>query len=102
MRKAALHAIFLDLHNSYDSLDSSRCLGILEGYGVVPRSFRLLQQYRTRLKRVAQAGGYYRAPFYGEIGVNQFDPLSPTIFNMLVDAVVCHWQFLLVTDRKGV
>ena len=40
---------------------------------------------------VARAGGYYRAAFQGERGVTQGDPLSPTIFNVVVDAVVCNW-----------
>ena len=30
--------IFLDLHKAYDALDRSRCLEILEGYGVGPPS----------------------------------------------------------------
>ena len=34
MREAVLHAIFLDLHKAYDSLDKSRCLDILDGYVV--------------------------------------------------------------------
>ena len=42
LREEVLHAIFLGLHKSYDALDRSRCLGILEGYGMGPRSLRLL------------------------------------------------------------
>ena len=34
---------------------------------------------------VAQAGGYYGTDFRGERGVMQGDPLSPIIFNMVVD-----------------
>ena len=33
------------------------------------------------------AGCYNTEPFCGEIGVNQGYPLSPTIFNVVVDAV---------------
>ena len=36
-------------------------------------------------------GGYYGTGFKGERGVTQGDPLSPTIFNLVVDAVVHHW-----------
>ena len=56
-----------------------------------PRSLRLLQLYWARLRMVVRAGGYYSAPFRGEIGVTQGDPLSPTIFNVVVYTVVRHW-----------
>ena len=36
MRKEVLYVIFLDLTKVYDALDRSRCLEILEGYGVGP------------------------------------------------------------------
>ena len=91
MRGAVLHAIFLDLHKAYNVLDSSRCLGILEGYGVRLRSLCLLLQYWERLRILARAGGYYGAPFHGERGVTQGNPLLPTIFNVVVDAVVFQW-----------
>ena len=75
----------------YDALDRSRCLEILEGYGVGPNARRLMTNYWRRLTMVARAGGYYGTAFGGEIGVTQGYPLSPTIFNVLVDAVVRHW-----------
>ena len=36
LREEVLYVIILDLHKSYDALDRSRCLEILEGYGVGP------------------------------------------------------------------
>ena len=86
-----LYVIFLDLHKAYDTLDRSRCLEILEGYGIGPRDRGLLQNYWRRLTMVARAGGYYGTDFWGERGVTQGDPLYPTIFNVVVDAVVRHW-----------
>ena len=45
---------------------------------------------------VAKSGGYYGAEFTGAWGVTQGDSLSPTIFNVLVDAVVRHWVSVMV------
>ena len=59
LRESVLHAIFLDLHKSYDDLDRSRCLYILDGYGVGHRSLRLLCRYWEKLRMVEQAGEYY-------------------------------------------
>ena len=80
--------IFLDLTKVYDALDRSRCLVILEGYGVGPSARRLLKTYWCRLTKVARAGRYYGEAFKRASGVMQGDPLSPTIFNVVVDAVV--------------
>ena len=91
MREEVLYEIFLDLHKAYDALDRDRCLDILAAYGVGPWAIRLLRRYWNRHMMVARAGGYYCAPFKGFRGVTQGDPLSPTIFNVVVDAVLCHW-----------
>ena len=72
----------------HDALDRSRCLDILEGYGVGPGARRLLSNYWRRLTMAARAGEYYGTAFGGERGVTQGDPLSPTLFNVVVDAVV--------------
>ena len=52
---------------------------------------------------VAWAGSYYEKGFKGERGVTQGDPLSPTIFNVVVDAVVRHWIQLATheAERRG-
>ena len=57
MREEVLYMIFLDLTKAYDTLDRSRCLEILEGYGVGPSARRLLNTYLRRLTMVARAGG---------------------------------------------
>ena len=50
---------------------------------------------------VPQAGGYYRARFHREIGVTQVDPLSPPIFNVVVDLVVFPWESLVAAREGG-
>ena len=100
-REAVLHEIFLDLHKAYDALDRSRCLDILEGCGMGNRSLRLLCRYWERLNMVAWVGGYYAEPFHGERGITQFNPLSPTTSNVVVEAVVRHWEFLVEEQEGG-
>ena len=49
---------------------------------------------------VARAGGYYGAAFQGACEVTQGDPLSPTILNVVVDAVVRHWVTVMVESAE--
>ena len=71
MRYEFLHTILIDLHKVYEALDRSRCLGILEGYGVGIRALRLPCRYWEMLQMVAQEGGYYVKNFRGERSVIQ-------------------------------
>ena len=98
MKEEVLYVIFLDLTKAYDALDKSRTLEILKGYGVGERVRRLLTVYWERTTMVARAGSYYGKGFKGERGVTQGNPLSPTIFNMVVDAVVRHWLQLATQE----
>ena len=50
---------------------------------------------------VARAGGYYGTSFKGERRVTQGDLLSPTIFNVVVDAVVRHWVTGVIADAEA-
>ena len=92
--------IFLDLHKAYSALDSSRCLEILEGCVVGSRARILLMEYWGKMTMLAQAGGYYGDTFKGARGVTQGDPLSPTIFNVVVDAVLCHWVTMALEEAE--
>ena len=52
---------------------------------------------------MARARGYYRESFKGAWGVKHVEPLSPTIFNAVVDEVVRHWvtMALAKAEKRG-
>ena len=49
---------------------------------------------------VAKAVGYFGSAFQGSRGVTQGDPLSPTIFNLVVDVVVLNWFTVMVESAE--
>ena len=63
----------------------------------------MIREYWERTTMVAREGSYYGKGFKGARGVTQGDPLSLTIFNVVVDAVVRHWLTIVVqeAERRG-
>ena len=57
MKETVLHAIFLDLPKAYNALDRDRCLDILVGYGVGPRTLRILRTYWFQIQMATNVGG---------------------------------------------
>ena len=96
MQKAActnktLYQVFLDLTKAYDTVDRERVLEILEQYGIGPNIIRLLRRYWSNNTLVPKQSGFFGEPFAAERGVTQGDIISPTIFNIIVDAVLRIW-----------
>ena len=101
MRETVLHSIFLNLRNSYKALDRDRCMYILVGYRVGPRTLRILRTYWFRIHIAEKAGGHYKPVFQSQRGVTQGEPLSPTIFNVVVDAIIWHWVKVVGGTQEG-
>ena len=101
MREKVLHSIFLDLCKSYDALYIYHCLNILAGYGVVTRTLRILRTYCDHIQMAAKAGGHYGHILKRHRGVTQGIPLSPTVFNVVVDAVILNWVTVVGGTQEG-
>lgn len=100
IRQVPLYEIFLDLRKAYDTLDRDRTLQILEGYGVGPRALGLLRSSWQRQTVVARQGRYYGEPFPATRGVTQGDIISPTIFNIVCDAIIRQWINTVSDDGR--
>ena len=99
MRYAVLNEIFLYLQKVYYSLDRDWCLGIPEGYRMIPRAIWLLQTYSGRIAMVEKDGGYHGPTSKGFHRVTQRDPLFPTILNSVVNAVMRHWEMVVAEEE---
>ena len=87
---------------NFFSLVCNRSLNILVKYVVGPQVIRLLRKYWYQLNMVAQAGGVYGTPFKVFCRVTQGCPLSPTISNVVVDAVLLYWVTVVVSMEEAV
>ena len=85
------YQIFLDLTKAYDTIDRSRMIDVLRGYGVGNNTINFLRANWRDDKCVPRRSGFYGEAFRQERGVRQGDGLSPVIFNVAVDAVVRAW-----------
>ena len=99
MREEVLYKVFLEMRKAYVTLNHDRCMDIILGYGVGLRAERILRYYWDHLYMLAIAGLYYGTPFKVPQGVNHRDPISPTIFNMVFGAVICHWLMLVAGEE---
>ena len=48
-----------------------------------------------------RAGGYFGLPFKRYRGMTQVSPLHPTLFNVVVYAVICHWLMVAAPIKAG-
>ncbi len=92
------YGVFLDLRKAFNAMDWERCIMLLEGYGAGPLMIRLICGYWRNAIMVCRAAGYYGTAFKASHSVTQGGPLSATLFNIVVDAVVWEWMRQLEQD----
>ena len=74
-------------------------LGDSQGLGVGEKALRLIARFWRDAELVCRASGYYGRRFRARPGITQGGPLSPTIFNLMVDAIVREWAMVLQAEH---
>ena len=72
----------------------------MDGYGVGTQARRLLHTYWRILTMVVRARGYYGTALQGARRVTHGYPPSPTIFNVVANAVLRHWVTGVIGDTE--
>ena len=83
-----LFKVLLDVQKAYDSLDRGWCMDILRGYGMVHNKACLNTHHWDNLILFPKAKRFLWTHFVTGRGITRGDPVSPMIFNIVVDTVV--------------
>jgi hypothetical protein len=84
-----LFQIFLDLSKAYDNLDHRWIMLLLEAYGVGAHTRSIIDALWEHKLMVPKSGDCFGNPFHPTRGVRQGDIISPIVFNIAVDTVLC-------------
>lgn len=82
-----VYQVLIDLKKAYDSVDRQRVLEIMEKYGVGIWMRWIMENFWTNKRMELHQGRCYGEILTPTQGVTQGDTISPTIFNIVVDAV---------------
>ena len=91
LRQTPLFGVFIDLKKAHNAMDMERCIQILNGYEAGERAMGLIRNFWDQASFVCRTQGRYGRTFKAGRGVTQGGPLSPKIFNVMVDAIVREW-----------
>ena len=83
-----LYQVFLDLTKAYNTVARDCLFLLLEDYGLGPRWRAVLQATWTDSVLVPKKGGRYGQMIFTSRGVRQGDIISPTLFNIIIDAIL--------------
>jgi hypothetical protein len=80
--------LFLDIQKAFDSVWRAGLLWQAWQKGLRGRLFRVLAQMLDSTPCMVQHGAALSSPVYPDLGTEQGDPLSPTLFNLFSNAVL--------------
>lgn len=93
--------VFLDLTKAYDTMDRTGLMKLLQEYGLGTRSLRILEGTWMNSGMVPKRGGCFGHFIKTKRGVRQGDIISPTLFNLIVNSIICKEQYLRQHSLTG-
>ena len=88
-RKQATLAAFLDVKSAYDRVWRTGLWHQLFTCGVRGRAWRMLRAMYAGMERSALVDGQRTSPFPVDVGVSQGSVLSPFLYSVFIDGLVC-------------
>lgn len=95
-RKVWCH-VFLDFSKACDALDRARLLDLLRACGIGPNIVRILEMFWATHAAHPRQAGCHGTPVAVNRGVTQGEVVSPTLFNIVINAIIRHWRHQFVT-----
>ena len=83
-----VYSIFIDIQAAYDSVDREKVIQILGKHGVGETERNILISYWSQMRIKVMRNKVYGRSFHPSFGVIQGDPLSPFLFNLIIDVAL--------------
>jgi len=83
-----IHNIFIDYTHAFDSIKRNKILDSLTQNKIPPKLIRLVKLTLENTRAKVKVNNAYTLEFRVESGVKQGDPLSPTLFSLVIDTVL--------------
>jgi hypothetical protein len=83
-----IHNIFIDYMHAFDSITRNKILDSLTQNKIASKLIRLIKLTLESTTAKVKVNNAYTMEFRVKSGVKQGDPLSPTLFNLVIDTVL--------------